>query len=132
MTQEMDTKNKGNGNKPFSPQAFAPDSVLRPGASGSEAKIILETGKEERGLYFKGDFDNTDEAKAILLAYKEAEKFHLEWLKDMIKDYIAAKTAVRARRTNTYATILTGVWGNDNSLLHRTFKDKREQEEARK
>lgn len=131
MTFPLDTENRGNGKKVFSPTAFNPDSALRPNAGGSEAKIIMETGKEERGIYFKGDFDNADEVKAVLLAYKEADKYHIQWLKEMILDYVAAKTSIKARRTNTFATILTGVW-NDENLNKRLFQSKREQEEVRK
>ena len=131
MTFPIDIQNKGNGNKTYKPDAYAPGSVLRPGQQGSEAKIIMETGKEERGIYFKGDFDNADEVKAVLLAYKEADKYHIQWLKEMILDYVAAKTSIKARRTNTFATILTGVW-NSEGISKRIFQSKREQEEVRK
>lgn len=133
MTQDIDTTNKGNGNKAFRPEAFAPDSVLRPGQQGSEARVILETGKEERGLYFKGDFENTDEVKMSIAGVREAHRHNVHWLEELDKDLIAGKTAVKNRRVNTYATITTGVWGNQENLTKRLFKEgKREQEEARK
>jgi len=130
MTQDIDTT-KGNGSKVYDPKAYAPGSVLRPGQQGSEAKVILETGKEERALYFKADFLNDDEVKATLLAIREAEKHHVDWLVELNKDLVAGETSIKGRRTNLFATILTGVWGNDNRL-NKLFKDnKREQEKVR-
>lgn len=37
------------------------------------------------------------EAKALLLAINEANKFRIKWLQDMIKDYIAVKKSIKGK-----------------------------------
>lgn len=126
---EQTAKNNGHG---FTPDGFNPGTTLRPGTSGGDDKIIMETGKEERALYFKADFYSQEEVKATLLAYREAEKFNIKWLMNLIKDKIAADTSVKAKRTNMFVTLKTGVWLSDNRLRKAMEKDAREQDKAQR
>ena len=131
MTQDIQVG--GNGHKPtYAPNAYAPGSVLRPGEGGNADKIILEIGKEERGLLMKADFINDEHVKKAVLAIQEAREFHLTTLENMIWDTIAGFVSINGKRTNQYVTLRTGVWQMENKLKNAFTKDQKESEEARK
>ena len=131
MTQDL-RQAPGNGHRTFTPDGFNPNSVLKPGQSGNDDKIILTIGKIERELLMKADFINDDHVKKAILAIREARKYHLDVLEEMIWDSIAARTAIGGKRTDRFVTLRTGVWLNDRRIqkeMDRQTKEVRSNKE---
>lgn len=133
MTLGTDNRNNGHSEvKPFAAQGFSTEGgALRPNANGSDDKIILTIGKEERELLMKADFINEDHVKKAILAIREARDFGLKNLENMIWDSIAGYTAIGGKRTDRFVTLRTGVWLNDSNLKKMADRDKKEQKTAR-
>ena len=127
-----ETRIPGNGHQTFTPGGFNPGTVLRPGQSGSDDKVIITIGKEERELLMKADFLNDDHVKKAILAIRDARKYHLDVLEEMIWDSIAARTAIGGKRTDRFVTLRTGVWLNDRRIqkeMDRQTKEVRSNKE---
>lgn len=129
----LGTENRNNGHEPrFEAKGFSTEGgALKPNSSGSDDKIILTIGKEERELLMKADFINEDHVKKAILAIREARDFNLKNLENMIWDAIAGMTAIGGKRTDRFVTLRTGVWLNDNNLRKMAERDKKEQKQAR-
>jgi hypothetical protein len=122
---------QGNGSKAFDPKGFAAGSVLRPGEHGSDDKVILERGKEDRDFLPKADFYDDNQAKAFIQAINEARDFGLLELEQMDWDLVSALVAVKGKRTDRFVTLRTGVW-NDRELRKQVENQKKETEQERR
>lgn len=117
--------------KPMEPKGFAAGSVLRPGEHGSDDKVILERGKEDRDFLPKADFYDDNQAKAFIQAINEARDFHLVELEIMDWDLVSALVAVKGKRTDRFVTLRTGVW-NDRELRKQVEGQKKQQEQEQR